>query len=950
MKTVQEIISWLKTESKRPVILVEVMQVGIGVSSANLYLSNVPFTSISTDSPASTAYLPIVVGGVSFSESLDYEGSLSIGYGDIEIANHGGINDAYLNYIWSKRSVQILIGDASWPRSSFRPIFTGVISDGVSKSRNTINLVLLDKMERLNVAVSEELVNNSEVSGDTLVPLTFGECFNVTPVSTKPSSLEYQVHRGLIESIIEVRDNGVPVSFTPILTAGKFTLNQSPYGQITCSVQGHKVGSTYFNTVPELIKQLVKNFGPTNTRYTDSDIDLDNFSEFNAIYPSPVGVYCTNRENILDICNQLANSIGCGLTTTGLGKLRLVRIHPAGLPLYTYSISSALPAGLSFNTRTGEITGTPTVNAGPTSRTVTATDYLGATSSDQFSLTVQTSAPSIATYNATLNIRYSNTQQLQFVNFYTPTNAPVKGVVFYVKGGAWQSDNINVSPTATRQLPIDLVEKYGYAVIDVNYRGWNATNGSDGTGIWPNSALDVVEALKCCLIPGTGDALSAEWANIRNYVTEHGGLMVYGTSAGGHLAITSVCSLGNANNVWPKAVVSSAGPMTLDYSTTFIDSIVQSVVINPYASTLVARQQASPFIQYGSAASPGPWFNAVNSSPCKFYFLHNRNDTLITDAMSIPTIQNFQINNPSKTFVTYLNEGPTKGNFLGLTNVTSRGATPDNTPNTLPSTGQQLGDYYSTSSGNWVYNQGTYSGDTGANYPASINGFTIWFDHNYTTPEHELIYYHGRKVFDGELSTPYATLNTIKQLNTVILQRAVPITSPIRPIVAVGGSAKLYTITPEDIEYQSLSISDKLPIKSAVKISYCKNWTVQESGLAGGVPTSSVNLFNKEWMFSTVKNDTVSYNYKTDTEPTQEDSLLVTKKGAEEEADSRLSMFSSPRFIYTVSAMSHLLPVELGDSIRLVNTRYDLINGKIGIVVSADRDWLTRRITIGVLV
>jgi hypothetical protein len=46
----------------------------------------------------------------------------------------------------------------------------------------------------------------------------------------------------------------------------------------------------------------------------------------------------------------------------------------------SYSISPALPAGLNFNTTTGAITGTPTVNSPSTTYTVTATNAAGSTS------------------------------------------------------------------------------------------------------------------------------------------------------------------------------------------------------------------------------------------------------------------------------------------------------------------------------------------------------------------------------------------------------------------------------------------------------------------------------------------------------------------------------------------------------------------------------------------
>src|SRR5207237_1306409 len=59
---------------------------------------------------------------------------------------------------------------------------------------------------------------------------------------------------------------------------------------------------------------------------------------------------------------------------------------------YTYSISAgSLPAGLSFNTGTGAITGTPT-GSGPSTFTVQATDANGNTGSRSYTINVGTNS------------------------------------------------------------------------------------------------------------------------------------------------------------------------------------------------------------------------------------------------------------------------------------------------------------------------------------------------------------------------------------------------------------------------------------------------------------------------------------------------------------------------------------------------------------------------------
>lgn len=330
MKTLAEVKTWLNTPSHIRIILVKIEAVGVSGTPTTFYLSSKPFTTTSTDTPTSTAFDACLVGGVSFNGELLEDGGANIGFGDIEIENTGGTRDAWLNYIWVNKKITIYIGDPQWTFADYYSIFTGLISDISVRDLNSLNLIIVDKSQKLNNPISETLMTTVQGStaSDVLVPLTFGECFNITPVVSNSVTSEYQVHNGAIEDIIEVRDNGLPVLFTKNLAQGKFTLTRALYGQLTCSVQGDKTTGTYYNNVPDLIKVLVKNYGPVANRLTDSDIDLTNFASYGFTAETstqPVGVYCTNRENLLDICNQLAQSIGCRITFNAGGLLQLIR-------------------------------------------------------------------------------------------------------------------------------------------------------------------------------------------------------------------------------------------------------------------------------------------------------------------------------------------------------------------------------------------------------------------------------------------------------------------------------------------------------------------------------------------------------------------------------------------------------------------------------------------------
>lgn len=160
--------------------------------------------------------------------------------------------------MWVNRAITISVGDITWPRSQFVTLFSGVVASFESRSSGRLNIILRDKMERLNTPVSEAELGGTSENKDRLIPVTLGEVHNVSPLLVDAANHVYQVNNGQCEGIIEVRDNGVPVSATNNLFAGTFTLLASPAGTITASVQGV---TPYVNTVAGCVKILVKSYG-----------------------------------------------------------------------------------------------------------------------------------------------------------------------------------------------------------------------------------------------------------------------------------------------------------------------------------------------------------------------------------------------------------------------------------------------------------------------------------------------------------------------------------------------------------------------------------------------------------------------------------------------------------------------------------------------------------------
>ena len=360
MTTLTQLQDWLKSTDQIRVVLVEIE--GVIGGSAPYYLSNRPYTTRGTDTPANKSYEAVVSGGVTFNSGIDIAGGgASIGFGDIEIDNTDGSRDGWLQYVWANKPISIYIGDARWSKTDFVRIFTGLVLDIDTKSRTSINLILVDKLQKLNVAISETTIGGTGENKDQLIPLVFGECFNVTPVLlSNPAVISsqdpviYQVHTGpdsaantkALERIIEIRDNGAgpfPAStYTAnptLLSQGKFSIPRNPIGTLTVSVQGGKNESgVYSSKIGAVIKNILLNYGK---RVPSSDINLTQFDSFDSTTPHNVGVYVNNRENVLDICQQLANSAGAYLVTDLDGKFKLVQLKAdiTATPDYSVGLS-----------------------------------------------------------------------------------------------------------------------------------------------------------------------------------------------------------------------------------------------------------------------------------------------------------------------------------------------------------------------------------------------------------------------------------------------------------------------------------------------------------------------------------------------------------------------------------------------------------------------------------
>lgn len=365
--------AWLETPDIVRVVIVQAQALVNGVLTTR-YLGTHGVTV------SGNYYLPIIKGTVSINESISTEYAASISFGDIELINANGEYDSWLQDIWINKSLKIYVGpQTATAISGFELVLDGVIQDIDSKSRTQLNLKIRDNLQQLNTSISDRLLGNyyqGSVLADTstvyqnqyknnLKPICFGEVHNVTPLLTDPTMLEYMVNYEGVEQIIEVRDNGVPVLFTEIgqtinIPAGSFRLLRDPVGTITCSVQGTKrtlniaaasLATTYTNTASNTIAAILRYLGSV---ITFAEIDATSFA---ALGSQAVGVYVSDRVNVLTLCQEIAKSCGLILSVTRTGLVKLVELDIPTSATITITESNILLNTLQLSQKVDVVAG-----------------------------------------------------------------------------------------------------------------------------------------------------------------------------------------------------------------------------------------------------------------------------------------------------------------------------------------------------------------------------------------------------------------------------------------------------------------------------------------------------------------------------------------------------------------------------------------------------------------
>ena len=231
--------------------------------------------------------------------------------GTIQLSNGDGDLDYLLDYSWDKKPVTIFLyrGDSDpTSLSDFFTIFTGV-SLGISASLDTIDIVIGDKLERLDqdfppntYAGTGGAEGPSTLAGQRK-PVTLGKAFNVPAVLINESSNQYQVNDGAVTSIDAVYVKGVTLAtsaYTTNVSAGTFALNSTPSGIVTADVTNNITMGSHTNKAGAICYHLLTQFGGL-AQTTDVLPSPFSFAQGN---PYVLGGFFKDKITILDAVNH----------------------------------------------------------------------------------------------------------------------------------------------------------------------------------------------------------------------------------------------------------------------------------------------------------------------------------------------------------------------------------------------------------------------------------------------------------------------------------------------------------------------------------------------------------------------------------------------------------------------------------------------------------------------
>lgn len=354
-----DVENWL-SEDKHRIVLIDMVyhngaEYGLETFSSYPYIMPVgdTFVNVLEDTVSDISYddiisaVPNIISGI----------TKDTGIGTISLFNTEGEYDYLVSsdQSFEGQTIQISIGEPSWLRDDFINILDGIIDSISAPSIGKINITIKDKKGVLDVPLQTTLIDAAfhtafiadavtngkfmgniengyastqawssslsvlpEATENTHVPICLGKVFNIEPVLIDSYNHIYFVHEGLIESVDEVRANGVVLTvatqYEVDLALGAIRLLVHDGGaQITCDITGQDGrGTGYADTSPtkHSTAYLIEWLLLEKTSLTSADISNASFISTGFTNDSIMGYYSKSEDNVVSVCTKLINSLG----------------------------------------------------------------------------------------------------------------------------------------------------------------------------------------------------------------------------------------------------------------------------------------------------------------------------------------------------------------------------------------------------------------------------------------------------------------------------------------------------------------------------------------------------------------------------------------------------------------------------------------------------------------
>lgn len=323
------------------------------------YLSTHGFVTAPSDTPANTAFQPVLrdagsIGVAIFADGMT-SGTSKLQPGTLKLVNVDSQFDAWRTYGFDGRPVVIRQGKGGAYPADFPIIFTGTVDGAPDCTVDAVEIrlrdmayvldqpVLTDKFAGTNVGPVGLEGTADDLKG-RVKPMAYGKVLNISPPPANTSKQIYEASNGALAAISNVYVKGrawtfaanyatsallAAASMTPesatystCLAEGLFRLSDDPGGEVTADVAA---ASDAGSTVAQVLNALATAAGVTTVNADDVTL-LDFLTLRPDDSPRPVGIWLSDEMTYRDAMDAVAASAGAWWAFDPVGNLRMGRL------------------------------------------------------------------------------------------------------------------------------------------------------------------------------------------------------------------------------------------------------------------------------------------------------------------------------------------------------------------------------------------------------------------------------------------------------------------------------------------------------------------------------------------------------------------------------------------------------------------------------------------------